>query len=349
MASHIEKHKLKNGKYCWRVIVEMGIADGKRKRIYRNVHGTKKEAELLMASLVSELNNGTLIEPSKITVAAYLLNWFDSYVVPNLSPTTADGYSVNIKKHIIPHIGYILLQQLKPLHVQKLYHDLLENGRSDGKGGLSARSVLYIHRNLHEALEHAVRLQLVPRNVASLVTLPRAKQYKSEVYSPEELSNLLKVSQGTDMELPIVLAATLGLRRGEILGLLWSDIDLAEKKLSVCHNRVPTRQGSINKAPKSASSSRTIELPDGVIPILKTHKAQQAENRLKLGALYHEGNYVYCQSDGSPYCPGYVSRKFNAFLKKNGLKQIRLHDLRHSHATLMLACGVPAKVAVTVK
>jgi len=346
LAAHVEKHKLKSGKTCWRVIVEQGISpDGKRKRLYRNIPGTKKEAEALMAQLLSELNTGSFIEPAKLTLTEYLRDWMDTYVKPNLSPTTADGYFINVEKHLIPGIGHIPLQQLKPMHVQKLYQNLLDNGRSDGQGGLSARSVLYCHRTLHKSLEHAVRLQLVSRNVAALVTLPRATKYKSDVYSPEELQNLLHIAEGTDMELPIVLAAVLGLRRGEILGLLWSGVNLTTKKLTVCNNRVQTTHGNISKAPKSASSTRTIDLPDGIIPILKRHKTLQAKNRLKLGNSYRNGNYVYCQTDGSPYCPGYISKKFTAFLKKRNLKLIRLHDLRHSNATLMLACGVPAKVA----
>lgn len=345
MAAHIEKHKLKNGKYVWRVIIEKGpSSDGKRKRIYRNVKGSKKDAEILMAQLLSELQTGSYIEPDKLTITEFLRDWMNTYVRPNLSPTTADGYSVNIEKHLIPRIGHIPLQHLKPMHVQKLYQDLLLNGRADGTGGLSSRSVLYIHRNLHEALKHAVRLQLVHRNVTEFVTLPKNKKYHSEVYSPEELVHLLTIAQNTDMEIPIALAATLGLRRGEILGLLWSDVDLIAKKLSVCNNRVPTSRGNISKAPKSASSSRTIDLPEGLVPILKKHKAYQAENRLKLGSQY-QGTYVYCQYNGSPYCPGYLSKKFSAFLTKHRLKKIRFHDLRHSHATLMLSCGVPAKVA----
>lgn len=345
MPGHIEKHKLKNGKACWRVVVEKGMGlDNKRKRIYRNV-SSKKEAEILLTKLISELTTGSYIEPAKLSLEQYLLDWMSNYVESNLSPTTIDSYSVNIKKHIIPKLGSIKLQELKPLHLQAFYKELLERGRSDGKGGLSATSVQYIHRNLHEALEHAVRLQLVYRNVTDLVNLPRIKKYTSEVYDAEELQHLLKVAQGTDMEIPIVLAAALGLRRGEILGLQWQDVDLASGRLSVRNNRVQTTQGNITKDPKSAGSVRTIDLPEGVVPIFKRYKALQAENKLKLGSNYHEGNYVYCQPDGRPYAPGYMSKKFTAFLEKHSLKKIRLHDLRHSHATLMLACGVPAKVA----
>ena len=345
MAAHIEKHKLKNGKTCWRVIVEMGTGpDGKRKRTYRNVHGTKKEAEALMARLLSELNTGSYIEPAKISLTEYLRDWLKGYE-PNLSPTTVDSYRINVEKHIIPYIGHIPLQQLKPMHVQNLYQDLLENGRADGKGGLSARSVLYVHRTLREALQHGVKLQLVARNVADLVTLPRANKYSATVYSEDELVQLLQISKDTDMEIIILLAVSLGLRRGELLGLKWSDIDLEEKRIIIRHNHVQTTQGNITKTPKSTSSIRTLELPDGLIPILQKHKDFQEDNKQKLGNSYHNDDYVYCQADGSPYCPGYISKKFAAFLKKHGLKHIRLHDLRHSNATLMLKYGVPAKVA----
>lgn len=343
MSGHIEKYKLKSGKYCWRVIIEKGTGT-KRQRIYRNVHGTKKEAEGLLAKLTSELNSGSFVEPTKLSVEQYLLEWFGNYVKPNLSPTTIDSYRYNIDK-ICKGLGHINLQQLKPLHVQNFYLDLLENGRSDGKGGLSITSVRYIHRTLHEALAYCEKMMLVPRNIADYVTPPKGKKYVAEVYSPKELQHLLEVAQETEMEIPIVLAAALGLRRGEVLALQWQDIDFASNRLSVRNNRVQTTQGTLTKAPKSADSTRTIDIPEGVVPILKRHKALQAENRLKLGGSYHEGNYVCCQPDGSPYCPGYISKKFTAFLKKHGLKLIRFHDLRHSHATLMLSQGVPAKVA----
>ncbi len=347
MAAHIEKHRLKNGKYCWRVIVEQGIGpDGKRKRIYRNISGTKKDAEALMAQLLSELQTGSYIEPCKLTLCEYLRDWLKNYAEANLSPTTVDSYTFNLEKHVVPHLGHLLLQQLKPMHIQNLYKDLLENGRTDGKGGLSARSILYIHRNLREALQHAARLQLIGKNPADFVTLPRATQYIATVYSEEELINLLRVSENTDMELIIVLAVALGLRRGELLGLKWSDIDLGEhNRITIRHNHVQTTKGNITKSPKTTSSIRTLELPDGLVAVLRKHKDLQEKKKKELGDKYFPDNYVCCQTNGAPYCPGYVSKKFAAFLKAHGLKQIRLHDLRHSNATLMLKYGIPAKIA----
>ena len=128
MAGHIRKKTLKNG-YVWQVIVESGADEsGNRKRIYRNVKGTKQDAQKLLATLLTEFDNGTYIEPSKMTFGEYLQDWLKTYVEPNLSPTTQDSYLINIKKHIIPHLGKILLQELKPLHLQRFYKTMIEDG-----------------------------------------------------------------------------------------------------------------------------------------------------------------------------------------------------------------------------
>lgn len=345
MAGHIRKRKTATG-YAWQVIIESGFdGNGNRKRRYKTVNGTKKDAEKVKTQLLAELHQGTLIEPSKLTLQEYLREWMKTYVEPNLSPTTNDGYRVNIEKHIIPNIGHIRLQELSPLHLQRLYKDKLNNGRVDGKGGLSAKSIIYIHRNIREALDHALRMQLIPRNVADLVTLPKAKPFKSEVYDEEQIKSLVLVAKGTDMELPVALAAALGLRRGELLGLRWENVDLEKRTISVYDNLVPTSNGNITKAPKSENSRRTIDISEGLVPILKKHRLMQAERKLMLGPGYCGGGHVCCQGDGQHWAPSYFSKKFADFLKRHKLPHIRLHDLRHSNATLMLKYGVPAKVA----
>jgi len=252
LAGHIRKKTLKTG-YVWQVIVETGVDEsGNRKRIYRNVKGTKQEAQTLLATLLTEFDNGTYIEPSKMTFGAYLQDWLITYVQPNLSPTTQDSYLSNIEKHIIPHLGKILLQELKPLHLQRFYKTMLDSGRSDGKGGVSTRSVRHYHRIIYQALGHSVKMQMIPRNVAALVTLPKIKNpFRATVYNEDELFKLLEVSHGTDMELPIALAFGLGLRRGELLGLLWPNINFEEKTLTVSNNLVQTSKGKVSTDPKS--------------------------------------------------------------------------------------------------
>jgi len=345
VAGHIRKRKTSNG-YTWQIIIEAGFeSEGKRKRIYKTVNGTKKEAEKVLTMMLTELNKGTLIEPSRLTVQEYLREWVKTYVEPNLAPTSLDGYRVNIERHIIPSIGHLKLQDLTPLHLQRLYKERLERGRVDGKGGLSAKSVLYIHRNLHEALDHATRMQLVPKNVAALVTLPKVKQYRPTVYDEEQLRLLIKAAKDADIEIPITLAVSLGLRRGELLGLRWENVDLEKRTITVSDNLVPTSKGNITKAPKSENSRRTIDMPEGLVEILRKHRLKQAEWRLMLGPMYRDEGYVCCQQDGSCWAPSYFSKKFADFLRKHNLPHCRLHDLRHSNATLMLKHGVPAKVA----
>ena len=208
-----------------------------------------------------------------------------------------------------------------------------------------ARSVIYIHCNIRNTLDHALRMQLMPRDVADLVTLPKVKHFKSEVYDEDQIKKLVLMAQGTDMELPVTIAASLGLRRGELLGLKWENVDLDGKTISICDNLVPTSKGNITKAPKSENSRRTLDLPEGIVPILKKHRRMQAEKKLRLGAEYCNEGHVCCQEDGKHWAPSYFSKKFADFLKRHKLPHIRLHDLRHSNATLMLKYGVPAKVA----
>lgn len=155
----------------------------------------------------------------------------------------------------------------------------------------------------------------------------------------------MEKATGTDMELPIALGVGLGLRRGEILGLRWDDIDFESETLTVSNNLVQTSNGSISKEPKSETSNRTIDLPDSLTVLLRKHKKIQAENKLLLGPSYDNSGFVCCKADGTPYTPGYCSKKFKKFLEDNNLPHIRLHDLRHSNATLMLKYGVQPKVA----
>lgn len=342
---HIRKRVYKSGT-TWQIVIEHGLDEnGDRKRTYKSTNGTKKEAEKLMQQMLNELEGGTFIEESKMTVATYLRSWIKTYAEPNLAPTTIDGYKSNVENYLIPNVGTIALQKLSPMHLQEMYLKLSKNGRLDGKGGLSPTTIRAIHRTLGKALDEALRMQQVKRNVSSLVTIPKVKPYKAEIYDEDEIISLLNVAKGTDMEIPITLGATLGLRRGEILGLKWSDINLIDGKMTISNNLVNTSSGAIFTTPKTDKSCRTLELSEGIIALLKKHRLSQKENKIKLGGAYKENDLVCCQPDGSWYEPRCFSKRFAWFLKKHGLKHIRLHDLRHSNATLMLTYGIPAKVA----
>jgi integrase len=329
------------------VVIELG-RDNNGKRIQKWFSGykTKKEAEKALVTILHQIETNTFINPEKITLAEYLRQWMHDYVEPNLAPKTIDGYKVNIEGHIIPSIGNIPLQKLQPIHIQQFYRSKLENGRLDDKGGLSAKSVLYIHRVLRKALSNALKMQLIPRNVADAVELPKAKTYYAKFLNEKELRKLLNTLKNTDIYIPVLLASCLGLRRGEALGLQWKDIDFENKTISVIRALLPSIGGTpIFHEAKTKTSERTIVISDSIIFELEKHRNKQQRYRKLLGNAYKDYDLVTCLNNGSPINPASFSHTFARTLKKHNLRHIRFHDLRHSNATLMLKHNISPKVA----
>lgn len=338
MTGHIRKRALKNG-IKYQVIIEKGIdSKGKRLRDYYTVSGSKKDAERVLNEKINEGNKGCYIDPSQMTLEEHLSQWIETYAKPNLSPTTVRGYLVNIRNHTLPYLGSVPLQKLVPLQIQHMYDKLKAKN-------LSPRTIKYVHATLREALQYAVRMQLIPRNPADFVTLPKQVKYKAKAYEEDEAILLLEKAKDTDMDAPLHLAVGLGLRRGELLALRWNDIDFETNQLTISQNLVYVNGEYIFRQPKSEAGNRTIEMPSGLATVLKKHRKKQLEDKLFFGSEYKDNNLVCCKQDGSPYNPGSFSHKFEQFLKKHGLRQIRLHDLRHTNASLMLQYNVPAKVA----
>lgn len=338
MTGHIRKRTTKKG-VSWQIIIEKGLdSNGKRLRDYITVEGNKKDAERILNEKLVELEKGLYIEPSKLTVEGHIMNWIEIYVKPNLSPTTLKGYLVNLKNHTFPHIGTTPLQKLTPMQIQHMYGKLQEKG-------LSPRSIKYVHSTLRNALQFAYKMQLIPRNPADFVTLPKQIKYRGKAYEENEVIEMLEKAHGTEIEVPLQLAVGLGLRRGELLGLRWCDINLETNQITICQNLVFVDGEFIFRQPKSESGKRTIEMPSALNTILRRHKKLQLEDKLFFGSEYKDLDLVCCKRDGNPHNPGGFSHKFEKFLKKHGLRQIRLHDLRHTNASLMLQYNVPAKVA----
>ncbi|MEZ7892794.1 MAG: tyrosine-type recombinase/integrase [Candidatus Wallbacteria bacterium] len=345
MGSFIRKRTTKKG-VTWQIVVEAGYDEkGQRKQIFKSITGTKKEAEKIMAKIIQDVNGNRYVNDNKITVAQFLREWIKVHVEPQLSPTSADGYKVNIERHIIPEIGHITLQQLKHIDIQNMYARLLNTGRCDHKGGLAPRTIKYIHRNLSTALEYAIKMQLISNNPAKFATPPKIKAYRSEIYDENEITTMLSKAKGTDLEVPLAIAVTLGLRRGELLALKWQDIDFENVKVTIKNNLVKTTKGCIFKDLKTESSYRSIDIPYGLIKLLKEHKNNQEKIKINFQNCYNDNDLVCCHANGNPFSPCYFTCKFEKFLIKNHLKKIRLHDLRHTNATLMLKYGIPAKIA----
>lgn len=341
MRGHIKQR----GK-TWNVIIELprDVVTNKRKQKWYTVKGNKKEAEKFLTEKLRELDTGVLIDTKKMKFAEYLDYWIKEACENKLSITTLDGYKQNIEKHIKPYLGNLELEKITPLHLQNFYTDRLKNGRLNGKGGLSNKTVVTLHRIIHRALEQAVKWQLTIRNVADSVELPKPKKYKASFLNEKQTNILIEKAKKTDIYIPILIAIYTGMRRGEVLGLTWSNVNFDKGYILVDKALYSTSKGLEISSPKTEKSIRKIAIPKTLIKELKSYQIKQMKNRLKLGTLYQENNMVCCNNDGTFINPKSFSRKFHSLLTTNNLPLVRFHDLRHSHASLLVKLGVQPKV-----
>lgn len=335
----------------YEIIIEAGRdpQTGKRKRIYRVVNGRKSDAEREMARMIRELEQGTYIEPSKMTVADYLLHWLDAHG-PNLAPSTLASYTRIIKTHLTPALGGILLSKLTPLHIQKYYSNKLNEGRADGKeGGLSLRTVRYHHTVLREALQHAVKWGLIHDNPADFTTPPRPKKPEICPLDQNQLAQLLEAAEGHKDKWLYMFAAHSGMRQGEILALTWPAVDIEGKKPLA---RVRQTMGYINRQGfvfrpigKSKKALRELTLLDQAAYALRQRRKQQLEEKMAAPpGQYQETDLIFTDHLGRPLDPSGLTRRFKRLATKAGFPNLRFHDLRHTFATFMLEMGIHPKV-----
>ena len=338
-------HIRKRGKASWAVVLDLGRdASGSRRQKWHSVKGTRRDAEREMSRILGELNMGSYVEPARMSVGEFLDRWLADYAKPKVTSKTFERYGEMIDGHIRPALGTYLLPKLAPLHIQSFYSRALATGRKDGKGGLSAQSVVHFHRVLHKALAQAVKWQLLARNPVDAVEPPRAERNEMRALDEDETAKLLALLEGTRLHMPVFLAVTTGLRRGEILGLRWSNIDLETGTLTVVQSLEQTKAGLKFKSPKTHRSRRSIALPQMTVEALRSHRAAQAEEKLALGPAYEENGLVCPRPGGGPWAPDVFSTAFAAFVRRSDMKAFRFHDLRHSHASHLLRLGVHPKV-----
>jgi len=214
----------------------------------------------------------------------------------------------------------------------------------DGRGGLSSRTVRYTHAVIYSALKQALKEQLIARNVAEAVVLPAQQKKEIRPLTTEEVHRLLSAAKDDRLYPAFLLELGSGLRRGELLGLRWQDVDLKAGVITVRQSLIRTRAGLVFQEPKTERSKRNLPLPPAVVRELKAHRARQAEEKLLLGPDYEDRGLVFCLENGKPLDPRNFTRHFELLLKKAGLPHVRFHDLRHTHATQLLGLGVHAKI-----
>lgn len=344
MTGHVRKRGNK-----WNFVIDIGHDEnGKRKQKWSSGFNTKKEAQAALTQKLHELQTGTYIDSSSITVAEYLQYWLEAYAKTNTSPRTYEGYEMIVNKHLIPSLGRYQLQKLQPSQIQSYYTNALKDGRRDGKkGGLSHRTVLHHHRVLREALQQAIKWQLVLRNVADAVEPPKPDRPEMNTLAAEQVLHLLDVAkQHTKKYYPVIyMAVNTGMRRGEILGLRWQDIDFNNNTANIQQTAQRViGHGVIFREPKTQKSRRSVSLPPSIMELLREIKVNQSKNKLVLGQAYQNYDLVFEQGDGKPLEPTEAGRAFRNVLKKAGYSSIRFHDLRHTHATLLLKEGVHPKI-----
>lgn len=312
-------------------------SNGKWKQKWEGSWDTKKEAERVLRSRIEELESTFERKAEQSTTAVFLQYWMRVYCEPRLAANTIRGYRVNLEKHIYPRIGDIPLNRIKPSDIQKLYDELLASG-------LSGTTVRYVHNNLHRAFGFAVKQELLIRNPVDMVEPPKIDRPEITPLTMEQVKHLLRVCHDQEIYIPVMLAVTLGLRRGEALGLQWSDIDLAEKTLTVRHSAICDADGFRLSSPKTKNSRRTLLLPDMVCDALESALSNQQIMKYEAGSTYNSLNLVCCRRDGNPFTTNALQHQFHDTLIKHDLPAIRFHDLRHTHATLMLRSHIPAKI-----
>ena len=348
-------HKRKHGKgnSLWCAVVTVGY-DENNTRIRKTFYGPTRQAVAdKLNEVITQTKQGTFREPSKILVGEWLDTWLKDYMKHSLRATTWESYEVQIRKHLKPAIGGVRLHQLTTAHLQKLYNDKLTAGRADGKqGGLSVKSVRYLHGVIYGALEQAKKEGLIIINPADSVKLPKLERPEVKFFDSEQVSTFLRAAQTTPYFTAYYLELATGLRRGELLGLRWCDVDLEAKTVSVNQGLVRTKAGLVFQPPKTKQGKRTISIPVDVAGVLKFHQKRQENQQEEAGSAWvgkmvflnkdkpEDNDLVFTNAIGKPIDPRALTRHFERLLARAGLPKISFHGLRHTFATLSLQQGV---------
>ena len=328
------------------IVIDVGRdAFGKRKQRWFSGYNSYKEAENELPRILVKIQDGELIDNNPITLGKFATDWLEHKIkYDKIADTTRAGYTNIINKHIIPTMGTLKMQEIKPYNLQKYFESKLTNKDNP----LSVFTLNNHHRVLKSIFIYAEDMGIVEKNPMNKVKVPKDKKTETRVLTIDESQRLLDIVQHNDfLKMPVSLALLLGLRRGECLGLSWDKVDFNNKLITIDQNLEYIDKKLIFKEPKTLKSNRKIAITDSVVTLLKEHKKWQLEMTMRSGGVWKNEYNLVCtrKTDGSPVTPHVLSTCFKKFLTKNQLPEIRFHDLRHTNATIMLAANISAKVA----
>jgi integrase len=316
--------------------------DGRKRQKWVGGFRTKREAESALTETLGRVQTGQWADPGRVTVAEYLAEWLEA-VTPGVRPSTAASYRQVVRCYLLPHLGRHRLAAVTPGQLNKLYATLAVGGNRNGQP-LSARSVRYAHTIIGKALADAVDWGLLARNPARSAKPPKQTKTSMAVWTPAEAKRfLIAVRDDPLYALWWVLIVT-GLRRGEGVGLRWSDVDLERGVISVQHALISVDYGVISAEPKTARGRRSVALDPITVEVLRQHRQRQLADQDTAGPLWTATGYVFTREHGQPYHPQRLPILFKRLVLATGLPEIRLHDLRHTSATLALSSGIHPKI-----
>lgn len=330
--------QIKNNKYY--AVLNIVGTDGKRKQKWIStdlaIKGNKKRAAKILEKLLEEYDERN-ISYDNVLLTDYLNDWIKR-VKNNLEPSTYRGYMGNLKNHILPYFNKrrIKLIELKPYHLEDFYAYLMSDEKK-----LSAQTVRHNHRIISKALNDALRHEIIKSNPAQRASVPKIKKYIGTFLNPEQLQKLVTLFQGTEIEYAVAFIVTYGLRRSEALGLCWSKVDFNNNLFTVSRAMIQQGKGGyyLKDCTKNESSYRTLPLTKDMRSMLLMLKNRREVNKKLFGDSYADNDFVFTWQDGNPITPNYLTRIFHNTIVKSDLPPIRLHDLRHSTASNLLANG----------
>jgi integrase len=329
----------------WYFIAELDNGPGgKRRYLKKGGFGTQRDAAAALGKVLEQVRSGAHTDDARATVGAYLEAWLDDKVAAGLRPTTARSYRHHVEQYLTPPLGHLRLGDLRSQHVERMLRALVE-GNADRARPLGPASVRRVHATLRSALSTAKRRRLISHNPAVDVELPKASRPKVRPWEPEELGAFLDHAAGDRLGPMFELIAMTGLRRGEACGLRWVDVDLERGCLWVRQQIVQLGHETVIGPPKTASGEdRRVDLDEQTMGTLLAHRLAQDAERAAWGEAWAGSGLVFTREDGSAWHPETVTKRFRDLTIEAGLRPVRLHDLRHGQASLMLAAGVPLAV-----
>ena len=337
MSGHIRRR----GARSWELKFDTGTdpVTGERRIRYVSFKGTRRDAELELARLVAQNAAGEGVDPSKTTVAEFVVRWDRDWASINVGAKTLERYRQILKLYVVPHIGAVRLQKLRAVHLNELYSKLLRAGGFEGRP-LSARTVGHTHRLLHRVLGHAATWGVVTTNVVALVSPPPVPESEVAIMTEEQIGATLRHLEGRTLRPIVSFLLGTGARRGEVLALRWKDVDLDKGIVRIERSLEQTKAGLRIKQPKTRNGRRNISISPWLVAELRAHRTRQQERRLSLGqGKAPDDALVFARWDGSTRAPHWLTQKFALAMAALGIG-CTLHGLRHTHVSQLIAAGL---------